>query len=62
MCGENEWEKGSIQAGELFENFTFISESKKDSAIMGRIHGMVCVNCGFVLTFIGQDNLPNGRK
>lgn len=65
MCGGNEWEKGSIQAGELFADFTFLSESKKESAIMGRIHGMVCVKCGFVLTFVGERDLPknpNGGK
>lgn len=60
MCGGEKWEKGSIEVGELSERYVrFFSESKNESSIIGQLHGMVCTNCGFVLTFINQNNIPN---
>jgi hypothetical protein len=63
MCGGEEWEKGSIEVGEMFERYiTFYPYKRDESAIMGRVHSQVCINCGFVLTFIGKEHLPSKKK
>ena len=59
LCGGNEWDKGTIECGEIAERYIrFFSKNKKETGIIAMIHGMLCLNCGYVLTFIGEENLP----
>lgn len=63
MCGGEEWYKGSIECGELAERYIrFFSKNNDKPEIIATIHGMLCINCGFVLNFIGQDYLPEKKQ